>query len=548
MLHDNQFFVRHGLSFGSLRRRFEQNQEDCTYTVLALLPTATENILKALPVENITQELRQLRTDRVAKSTAGSEIAPSEVPSALDDDGRSLASSSYIHASQVAGTSESQNFGSGATGKRSKVKLWNELKISCKERTCYHPSTMINKYTAITRAFTLIYTISLLTLFTRIQLNLLGRRNYLSSVVSLAVPPQEGSQISLENRDDDNLEQDYGNDFETNRKYLTFSWWLLHRGWQQVREKVEAAVTEAFKNISPKDDVSFQQLADLTLEVRKQVEGSTEEERKTHKWLDCLLPPTSEQSTLLRESVSTGAASSEGLDQAQDFGIVTPSLRRLLDETSDLIESPTFTHVLTLLLDAAFSHLIDGKIGVQAYNLPAQSPSLADQFTFNPRVQDVTDEDPADDPKQKTSKLATPMAIFTRQAHAIGSGGSISNMINEPTEDSTGFGTAQAAESNEYLAAIEAVQDLNAFAAVVYSSNFEFEGADTVKAEPQEDVGTGSFALVEKPIVAVAATSPEKVDGESKQPVSQAATGIKGVERDLESAWGKALAKEDGQA
>ena len=34
----------------------------------------------------------------------------------------------------------------------------------------------------------------------------------------------------MENRDDDNYDNMYGNDFETNRKYLTFSWWLLHRG------------------------------------------------------------------------------------------------------------------------------------------------------------------------------------------------------------------------------------------------------------------------------------------------------------------------------
>merc|ERR1712225_82105 len=43
----------------NLRRRFEQNQEDCTFTVLALLPTATDNIMGELQTERITFELQQ---------------------------------------------------------------------------------------------------------------------------------------------------------------------------------------------------------------------------------------------------------------------------------------------------------------------------------------------------------------------------------------------------------------------------------------------------------------------------------------------------------
>ena len=76
--------------FLSLRRRFEQNQEDCTFTVLALLPTATENILDSLQVESITHELQQHRAARLARGTEASEAAPSELssigPSMMDDE------------------------------------------------------------------------------------------------------------------------------------------------------------------------------------------------------------------------------------------------------------------------------------------------------------------------------------------------------------------------------------------------------------------------------------------------------------------------------
>jgi peroxin-3 len=121
----------------------------------------------------------------------------------------------------------------------------------------------------------------LLTLFTRIQLNLLGRRNYLSSVVSLASHPPNESTISLENHDDDTLEQAYGNDFETNRRYLTFSWWLLHRGWKDLMTKVEAAVKEVFGPLSPREDITLEKFSELVQEVRKKIEGSTETERRS---------------------------------------------------------------------------------------------------------------------------------------------------------------------------------------------------------------------------------------------------------------------------
>jgi peroxin-3 len=122
--------------------------------------------------------------------------------------------------------------------------------------------------------------LSLLTLLTRIQLNLLGRRNYLASVVSLASPPRQGAKINLENRDDDNFEQAYGNDFETNRKYLSFSWWLLHRGYKDIMDKVTAAVKEVFGPLNPREDITLQKLSELTVLVRKKIEGFTEEDRK----------------------------------------------------------------------------------------------------------------------------------------------------------------------------------------------------------------------------------------------------------------------------
>ena len=129
----------------SLRRRFEQNQEDCTFTVLAILPTATENLLEALPVERALGELQRDKAERLARSVGPSEVSTADLPSAPHsvvngDASSSLTDSqsgSLVHASGALG--DSLNFTtngestapSGARGKRSKVQLWNEIKIQC---------------------------------------------------------------------------------------------------------------------------------------------------------------------------------------------------------------------------------------------------------------------------------------------------------------------------------------------------------------------------------------------------------------------------------
>ena len=145
-------------------------------------------------------------------------------------------------------------------------------------------------------------------------------------------------------------------------------------------------------------------------------------------------------------------------------------LRRLLDETSDLIDSPPFTHILTLLLDTTFSHLTDEKLRTQAFKLtpfslspPTTNSSLPIDPT-TPRITEITDPpfpssqrsppeaEHVDNGAETKTKLANILAVITRQAHAIGNG-----------------------VPNEYVQAMEGVRELEAFAAVIYSSNFDLE-------------------------------------------------------------------------
>lgn len=199
---------------------------------------------------------------------------------------------------------------------------------------------------------------------------------------------------------------------------------------------VQVAVREIFGPMSIRDDITMEGFSEMTLEVRKRVEGATEADRQISRWLRFLLPPRDQEDFVLVESGMI-LDSVDSISPSITTSSATP-LRRLLDETSDLIDSPPFAHVLTLLLDAGFSMLVDQKLAQQSFKIS----SIPD--SNDPRLQEAVDAKPV--------KLPIVLATLTRQAHSIGNG-----------------------VPNEYLQTMEQVRDLEAFAAVVYSSNWESE-------------------------------------------------------------------------
>lgn len=90
-----------------------------------------------------------------------------------------------------------------------------------------------------TRTFTSIYSVTLLTMLTHIQLNLLGRFTYIWSV---SVLNKSEPTIRLQQ---EGAEPDVG--FlhpHIERMFLSASWWLLHRGWKGCAKRVQEAVDE----------------------------------------------------------------------------------------------------------------------------------------------------------------------------------------------------------------------------------------------------------------------------------------------------------------
>ncbi|KAK0622935.1 Peroxin-3 [Immersiella caudata] len=492
----------------NLRRRFEQNQEDCTFTVLALLPTATTNILEAMNTEKITYEIQQMKGSAAAKTRSVGSLSPPTASEAAttDDDGRSTISVSVqseagLHASQVSIPPMTPAVSTEAPvpeapqtpqkPRKTKRQLWDDLTIS-----------------SITRAYTLIYTLGLLAMLTRIQLNLLGRRSYLSSVVSLATGGAQAT-ISLENNDDDGTpSQAYGSDFDVNRKYLTFSWWLLNRGWVDVMQRVEAAVRQVFGHLSPRDTVSLETFSRLTAEVRRRVEGSSPGSGAAGtQWLPFLLPPASMEDFVLRESGILDDVQAAPYDAAsgQPSPSSSASLRLLLDETADLIESPAFGQVLTQLLDAAFAVLLTNKLAAGAFETPL-SAELRDPLSGAGYSRAVL--------------LPKILSVLTRQAHVIGNG-----------------------MPNEHLQAMEAVRDLEGFAAIVYSSNWQAEIARDGEAQAAAKaapiaVESAKALVTETPTMQQSQVSgTTAADGESSLVVVDSQTSF-------DSAWEKAVGQQ----
>lgn len=221
-----------------------------------------------------------------------------------------------------------------------------------------------------------------------------------------------------------------------------------------------------------------------------------------------LLPPREEEDNLLEESGVLGVTEAATPQTAA-------TLRHLLDETADLIDSPTFTRVQMLLNNESFETLIQQ---CKADAFKSAGPVTAPQsFTSVGTV-----VPPWQDSELKT-KLANVLAVLARQAHVIGNGASPPNL---------------------YVTAMDqGVRELEAFAAVVYSSNFDSEllGAGSGSGS-SGGAGTAPDSASSSPVIVVQDDS--ELDHDR---VAKGASAVPSSDgNDLEKAWGRAVEEQPG--
>ncbi|KAJ3043653.1 peroxin [Rhizophlyctis rosea] len=364
----------------NVKRRFEQNLNDCAFAVGSLLPTLGENLFAHLDVERVTAKLKETKT---AKTSDGG--AP------LDEQQRM----------------------------EQKLALWEEVKVL-----------------GFTRTIAAVYLVTLLIIFTHLQLNLLGRFFYLDSVSTFAQQSDFGNgELYDPPADQDRPPQ--GVSDETERRYLTFSWYVLNVGWTRCVERVRRVVEEVMGSVGLKEPIGSERLAKLVNEVRKCVEFEDVGEIKApFPFVECLLPPEGQEAEVIREG---GAAPGDDAQLDADF-TVDPELRVLLNETRDFLESPDFQKVLHKCLDTSFDLLM--KHTQPAFEV---NSSVVKSTRIGTEDMEASQENIAP-PSEKELPLAGVIPVISRLAHQILNG-----------------------MPNAYVEAVSKQPDLKAFAVVVYT-------------------------------------------------------------------------------
>ncbi|POV95520.1 hypothetical protein PSTT_16170, partial [Puccinia striiformis] len=334
----------------NLRRRFEQNQEDCSFTVLALIPTLGKQVVQAMNVEKLVEVLSQTKS-RPATKPAPSTADDNHQPSSSNQ--RTSLKSEKINGDSRIIDNESM------TDEPSTSKLLPPQDVA--DLLVRPDGTIIQKRSEIwremmiisfTRLFTCLYGVTLLTLQTHIQLGLLGRDSYLSSILStskaglLMDDDEEDSDDDQEDEDrtdfpGSHLDPSYLIDSLVERKYLTFSYWYLHHGWIILAARTRSAVVNVLATRSLKDTLSESDLLHIFLLIRKNVELES----------DGLTEYKDELKTLQEG----------GMGIKEDFQ-VSGRLRTLLDETQDYIDCPDFRRVLSesmnRIMDLCLSNIL----------------------------------------------------------------------------------------------------------------------------------------------------------------------------------------------
>ncbi|KAF8632834.1 hypothetical protein AX15_001664 [Amanita polypyramis BW_CC] len=209
---------------------------------------------------------------------------------------------------------------SDSTSSKTKAELWTEVKML-----------------TFTRTLTTLYSITLLSLLTTIQLTVLARSKYVNSVLEHEreerFREQLESQLSFFNllfsrsdklqdillgEESEQLENDAergelgGSSIteEVERKFLTLSWWILHVGWKDVGERVRRGVEEVFEGVSLKTKFAAMDLHYLIRDVRRRVEHEVTFEgcERRVNFLSALLPPTPE---MIQHVLTQGGFNSE---------------------------------------------------------------------------------------------------------------------------------------------------------------------------------------------------------------------------------------------
>lgn len=318
-----------------IRKRFSQTQKDCYMTFLSFLPVLVDPIYKELNVEEITKELKLIRSKRTLS------------------DNKSENNSTDL--GSVATTSESSNdfhvIKDDGNSTKSKVELWKELKSK-----------------SLTRFLTLIYSETLLILLLHLQLNIISRKSYLKTAIKLASKNQGIQLIDLE--DDAENCQETDKDLPE-QAFLSFTWWLLNRGWANLNHIIGESVDVVFNEVNLREELTMDKFGSLIVEVQKSIDFKLFERKYEYELYDSvaetdenkqqistlvsiLLPSNNDEFELLKRTNTVEFLSSFNSNISN-----METLQRMNNELKSYLDSEDISNVTRSIVSTGISSILD---------------------------------------------------------------------------------------------------------------------------------------------------------------------------------------------
>ncbi|KAI9503989.1 peroxin [Coemansia spiralis] len=352
----------------NIRRRFDQNQRDCLFTIMSLLPELSEQILREVDVERFIAELRAIHKPQTPRpkpeveaaggaheeGNVGNVWSSNKEAEMQNNSGSEKQDSSNGNSNEpsdatqnpeqlqendedtinVKHAANSQDV--AAPPKRSKVEIWEDIKLQ-----------------SFARALIAVYSESLLTMLVHIQLNMVGRNTYLDTVVGKLTDTNEG-RIVLEGQYEFRLSA------ADEQNFLMLSWWFLNRGWRHLMALIVDAVNYCVGPLALKARVSHRELISLlnSIHVRLRESGLIQA-------LPGFILP-------LGDANVNDYLASNRLSAEQVF---TPVFVRLLDQIRDVVESNDFSYVLNSCIDRLTSQLLEALQESFPEPVPMPAPS-----------------------------------------------------------------------------------------------------------------------------------------------------------------------------
>ncbi|EGF83659.1 hypothetical protein BATDEDRAFT_22540 [Batrachochytrium dendrobatidis JAM81] len=312
------------VSKANIKRHFEQNLNDCSFVVSSLLPTLSEHLFVSLDVEFVTAKLQQSRSQ--SKQVSFDQNQTSEQNQSIDPEQQN--NPSQPKSDPLA----------SLPLKTTKLEMWEDIKIM-----------------SFTRTISSIYLLNLLTIFTTIQLSILGRFFYLDSVATLSQQRECDYEDLNESLNPPHLlaaEPRHISE-EVERQYLTFSWYLLNIGWEKCVSRVRGIVETVVGSIPLKGPINYTRLVHIINQIRTEFEHDDLQKDLLHRMDMYLLPPEGKEDMVLKDGGIT--VEDGGIKQKY---VAESTLKHLLDETRDFLESSDFQFVLQSCLNESFELLL----------------------------------------------------------------------------------------------------------------------------------------------------------------------------------------------